>query len=254
MGVKRQTPRMALGQHHTGFTLIELLVVIAIISILAALLLPVLSRAKAAGRRIQCTSNLHQIGLGLQLYVEDFHKYPAFSDAIWANRESFWDAKVLPYVSDNKAVFLCPGNVDAKQSVATNWTLIRFAVWPNLSYGYNVYGQGFEIYNGEWIYLGLGWTINLGSGRVVPVVSENQVRVPADMIAVTDYDPTVDDDGDGDLHPDDLYFNLTGRHHNGGAAAVFCDAHVEFGKTKAWLASTASARQRWNNDHQPHMR
>jgi prepilin-type processing-associated H-X9-DG protein len=54
-----------------AFTLIELFIVIAIIAILSALLLPALARSKMSAQRIQCVSNLRQLGIGMQLYWND---------------------------------------------------------------------------------------------------------------------------------------------------------------------------------------
>ena len=68
-GTRRGTPRLARAA--PAFTLLELLVVMAVISILAALLFPLLGRAKESGRATVCLSNLHQIGIALQLYAQD---------------------------------------------------------------------------------------------------------------------------------------------------------------------------------------
>jgi len=71
----------AVGFRPRAFTLIELLVVMAVISLLAALLLPALGRAKESGRGAVCLSNLHQIGIALQLYVQDNHnRLPFMND------------------------------------------------------------------------------------------------------------------------------------------------------------------------------
>ena len=60
----------------SGFTLIELLVVISIVSVLLTLLLPALQTEREAARRIQCMSNLKQLGLGLQQYELTYSVYP----------------------------------------------------------------------------------------------------------------------------------------------------------------------------------
>ena len=74
----------------SAFTLIELLVVIAIIGILAALLLPVLSRGKAQAQSAGCKHQLRQIGLALNMYVSESRRYPPVlddsTDQVWAER------------------------------------------------------------------------------------------------------------------------------------------------------------------------
>lgn len=63
-----------------AFTLIELLTVIAIIGLLAALLLPALNTAREKGKRIACASNLHQIGLAIQMYAGDYQNHTPTAD------------------------------------------------------------------------------------------------------------------------------------------------------------------------------
>ena len=110
--MKSPAPRNRPG---TAFTLIELLVVIAILAILAAILLPVISRGKEYGRATACLSNLRQIGLALQMYTQDNHnRLPVMYDALLSTNAPATNRATIDLVLSNYLgnvnVLRCPSD------------------------------------------------------------------------------------------------------------------------------------------------
>ena len=262
-----------------GFTLLELLVVLAIIGVLAALLLPALSRAKAQARSATCKSRLHQLGVALQLYVsEHAQKYPyavnpyapEFDDAVGPANTRYWWAKLLPYnpmnwLSNN---YHCPGYKGAITGEAG-------ANPPYGSYAYNelgvrspvagyedpVHGVHFQFPSEDY---GLGPAYYKSS--VFPVVSEAQIAVPSEMLALGESRFRNRDANHGSPGgrsefgcglfmsfpphgPDEWTFGE--ERHGKNYNLVFCDGHISAMDPWILFNPTNSARL-WNYDHQPH--
>ena len=240
-----------------GFTLIELLVVIAIIAILAALLLPALSQAKAKAQSVKCKNNLHQLGIALRLYVGDFNAYPfsAYTPASNQRNLFLWFDGLAPYVANAKwgeGVFHCPNyqwKVYEGEAVADGFTV------PGGDYAYNGLGSSPTNHNNNWIRRGLGPKI-IGNSGDRPV-RDSDVKAPADLYAIGDskvvqYGTNGWIIGPWEYYPfPTLWDAIKKIPHSTLFNIVLADGHVESLKTNILFGSDPTLLSRWNNDHLP---
>lgn len=97
-----------------GFTLVELLVVIGIIAVLIAILMPALAAARQEAQAVQCSSNLRQLGMAIEMYSQEAKGYCITSwmgatGGSYGSLPSYtWRSMLYRYVNKNKGVFRCP--------------------------------------------------------------------------------------------------------------------------------------------------
>ena len=251
------TVRRAPLSFEGAFSLIELLVVIAIIAVLAGLSLPALGRAKEQARTIQCMSNVRQMAVALNLYVDEYGRYPlVIGPGSNPDYAQSWQDALAPYLSEKTSNSLfrflqCPSyKQHGSAAVAGGFIFIPFSI-----YGYSS-GTPYALSPTPNVYVNPTY------------VKESAVVVPSQMIAMGDanlvaYDLPPVVMGATDLEYIPISYRRTlaryereqkavRKRHNSRHVIGFCDGHVESIPFARLFADNSEARRIWNYDHQPH--
>ena len=217
--------RSAGCQPKDAFTLVELLVVITVIAILAALLLPALTTAKAAAKRAQCVDNLRQLGLAAQMYWDDNDDWTfRYLSGTTNGGRRYWFGWLKPGAEGEREFDLSQGalypylqgcGVEICPSLDYNSTLHKNkARGAAYGYGYNLHLGQTSIKTG--LVLRPGDTVLLADAAQV-----NDFQAPAspDNPLLEEFYYVDADEGFG-------YPNAHFRHQR-QASVAFCDGHVD---------------------------
>lgn len=251
-----------------AFTLIELLVVIAIIAILAAILLPVLTRARQTALKAQCLNNFKQLQLCYRMYVDDnndnlplnnigsgagvtswiAYVTPGASAQNDYNTVNIRNATLYPY-NQNAKIYVCPANnyfVTAGFGARDDFNRIipvgtKVPETRTCSIEYSLGSGGGNT---------PAWTDTGGSLQwrtYQKFTSIEKTRVSAKIVFCDEASGTIDD-GAWAMWPmnsgENYWWNLPGSRHLGGGVFSFADGHVEYHK---WIG-TAVPNSSWQNE------